>query len=200
METQIEFLIELNYNLEKARRWEIELLFFDPCHQLHNTIVWKCWQPKGRNGTIVLNSNTWRRRINILGWINALTMQFSSLITEERCNKETIKEVLYKIRNEYRNWRKIFMILDNARYNHANEVKILAKKLWIRLVFLPPYSPNLNLIERVWKFLKKTLKNEYTPNFVDFVEKITDTCWKLNSDFKEKLFSLLNNKVQIIRW
>ena len=127
-------------------------------------------------------------------------MQFSSLITEEKCNMKTIKEVFYKIRNEYKNWKKIVIILDNARYNHAKEVKILAKKLGIKLLFLPPYSPNLNLIERVWKFLKKVLKNKYTPNFTDFVEKVNNTCWKFNSIFKEKLSSLLNNKIQIIRW
>lgn len=199
VETQIDFLIELNYQLEKAKKWAIELLFFDPCHQLHNTIIWKCWQPKGKNWTIVLNSNTWRKRINILWWINALTMQFNALITERSCNTETVKEVLYNIRNEYRNWKKIVIILDNASYNHSKEVKILTEKLGIKLLFLPPYSPNLNLIERVWKFLKKVLKNKYTPNFTDFVEKINNTCWEFNSIFKEKLSSLLNNKIQIIR-
>lgn len=126
-------------------------------------------------------------------------MQFSSLITERNCNTETVKEVLYKIRNEYRNWKKIVIILDNARYNHAKEVVSLAYKLGIKLLFLPPYSPNLNLIERVWKFLKKVLKNKYTPNFNDFVEKINNTCWEFNSIFKENLYSLLNNKIQIIR-
>ncbi len=112
---------------------------------------------------------------------------------------ETVKEVFYKIRNEYRNWKKIIIILDNARYNHAKDVKILAEKLGIKLLFLPAYSPNLNLIERVWKFLKKVLKNQYTPTFTEFVEKINNTCWKFNTIFKENLATLLNNKVQIIR-
>lgn len=175
------------------------MLFFDPCHQLHNTILWKCWQPKGKNGTIILESNTGRKRINILWSINALTGDFISLITERNCNMETVKEVLYKIRKFYRNWKKIVIILDNAAYNHAKIVGTLAKKLGIKLLFLPPYSPNLNLIERVWKFLKKVLKNQYTDTFTDFVEKINTTCWKFNFEFKEKLASLLNNKVQIIR-
>ena len=199
VEKQIEFLIEYNYYLDKARNWDIELLFFDPCHQLHNTIIWKCWQPKGKSWTIVLNSNTWRKRINILWWINALTTQFTSLITERNCNTETVKETFYKIRNEYRNWKKIVIILDNARYNHAKEVLKLANKLGIELLFLPPYSPNLNLIERVWKFLKKVLKNTYTGTFHEFVDKINQTCSKFNSVLKEKLTSLLNNTIQIIR-
>nr|WP_244831577.1 transposase [Candidatus Vampirococcus lugosii] len=103
-------------------------------------------------------------------------MKFTSLITERNCNTETVKEVLYKIRNEYRNGKKIVIILDNAKYNHAKEVQILAEKLGIKLCYLPPYSPNLNLIERVWKFLKKVLKNTYTPNFLDFIEKIKAIC------------------------
>ncbi|MBS8122100.1 DDE endonuclease [Candidatus Vampirococcus lugosii] len=104
-----------------------------------------------------------------------------------------------KIRNEYRNGKKIVIILDNAKYNHAKEVQILAEKLGIKLCYLPPYSPNLNLIERVWKFLKKVLKNTYTPNFLDFIEKIKAICGEFNLTFKEKLSSLLNNKIQIIR-
>ena len=131
--------------------------------------------------------------------INALTGDFISLITERNCNMETVKEVLYKIRNYYRNGKKIVVILDNAAYNHAKVVKALAYKLGIKLLFLPPYSPNLNLIERVWKFLKKVLKNQYTETFKEFVEKINNTCWKFNCEFKENLASLLNNKVQIIR-
>ena len=59
---------------------------------------------------------------------------------------ETVKEVLYKIRNWYRNGKKIVIILDNAAYNHAKVVKSLANNLGIKLLFLPPYSPNLNLI------------------------------------------------------
>lgn len=62
-------------------------------------------------------------------------MQFSSLITERNCNTETVKEILYKIRNEYKNWKRIVIILDNARYNHSKEVEILADKLWIKLLF-----------------------------------------------------------------
>ena len=73
-------------------------------------------------------------------WINALTGQFSSLITEKNCNMETVKEVFYKIRNEYRNWKKIVIILDNAAYNHAKIVGNLADKLGIKLLFLPAYS------------------------------------------------------------
>ena len=112
---------------------------------------------------------------------------------------ETVKEVFSKIRNEYRNWKKIVIILDNARYNHAKEVVRLADKLGIKLLFLPPYSPNLNLIERVWKFLKKVLKNTYTWTFLEFVDKINNTCSKFNTIFKEKLTNLLNKTVQIIR-
>ena len=192
-------MIEYNYQKERADKWIIELLFFDPCHQLHNTILWKCWQEKWKKWTIILNSNTWRNRVNILWAINTKSLKFSSEITEENCNTKTVKDALYKIRNDYRNWKRIVLILDNAKYNHAKDVQILAGKLGITLLFLPPYSPNLNLIERVWKFLKKILKNTYVPTFKWFIEKIYNCCDDFNSIYTNDLITLLNNKIQIIK-
>ncbi len=59
--------------IEEAKQGKFHLFFHDPCHQLHNTIAGKCWQQKGAEGTIVLNSNTGRKRVTIIGTINAIT-------------------------------------------------------------------------------------------------------------------------------
>ena len=83
------------------------------------------------------------------------------------------KEVLIAIRNSYRNQKKVVIILDNAKYQHAIKVKELAEKLGIELVFLPPYCPNLNLIERVRKFFKKRIsQNRYHHTFGDFSKEV----------------------------
>ena len=70
----------------------------------------------------------------------------------------------------------ITLILDNARYQKCQLVEALAASLPIELLYLPAYSPNLNLIERVWKFVKKTcLYSTYYANFHDFKQAIS-TC------------------------
>lgn len=65
--------------------------------------------------------------------------------------------------------------MDNARYQRFNKVTEHAAKLGIDILFLPPYSPNLNLIERLWKFIKKKrLYNRYHETFCHFKEAIDD--------------------------
>ncbi len=69
----------------------------------------------------------------------------------------------------------ITLVLDNARYQKCNIVTALALQLNIELLYLPAYSPNLNLIERLWKFVKKkVLYSKYYPNFSEFRNAITD--------------------------
>jgi transposase len=184
---------------EQAEKWDIHLLFYDPNHQIHNSINWKRRQKQWRDGTLKIKSNTGRRRINILWWVDVITHQFVWTITEENCNIKTTKETLMKIRNFYRNQKKIVIILDNARYQRAYDVQFFAKKLWIELLFLPAYSPNLNLIERVWKYFKaKVFKNMYYATFTEFISQIHhffDT-FILH---REKVSNLVNWKFQIIK-
>ena len=174
------------------------MLFLDPTHQVHNTINGYCWQEKGQEGTKVISSNTGRKRISIIGAINALTLQPTTLIIEDNCDHEVIKQMLEEIRKDYPKTGKIYIFLDNARYSYNKEVSEKAKKLNIKLIFLPPYSPNLNLIERLWKFLKKKLrKNIYYDTFKKFTEAIYDF-FKNIELYKTELKTLLTLKFEII--
>lgn len=184
--------------IDEAQKGQYHLFFHDPCHQLHNTIAGKCWQEKGIKGTIVLNSNTGRKRVTIVGTINAVTYKLSHQITTGTCDKELTISSLVALREEYSDGKQIKIILDNARYNRAYAVQDKAKELNIELIYNQPYCPNLNLIERVWKYLKKIFKNKYIEAFDTFLNEIISFCGNFDN-YKEDIQSLLNGKMQIIK-
>ena len=165
---------------------------------MHNTINAKCWQPKGGQNTIMLPSNTGRKRITILGAINPVNYCFTSITLEGMVDKIVTKIVLDNIRNTYNDGKPIVIIMDNAAYNRAYEVQDYAIKLGIVIKYLPPYSPNLNLIERIWKFLKRKLKNKYIEKYNDFKIWIDDFC-KNFERYHVEVEKIISNKLQIIK-
>ena len=80
-----------------------------------------------------------------------MTRQLIAVTNTTVVNTETMSELLRKIAALGLTGA-ITLVLDNARYQHNAAVKALASQLGITLLFLPSYSPNLNLIERLWKF------------------------------------------------
>jgi transposase len=167
-------------------------------HLVHNTIPGKCWQEKGLANTVVFSSNTGRRRISVIGAIDAMTKKFSGLITEENCNKEAIKVQLDIIRKNYPDKKPIILFWDNAKYQRAYDTQDYAKTLDITLIFIPPYSPNLNLIERVWKFFKNKLRNKYREKFQEFYEASIEICAQLDKDYLPEVSNLINHKFHIL--
>lgn len=155
------------------------------------------WQPRGKKGTITIKSNTGRKRINILGALDIKDFSVTITLTEKMCDSERIVWFLQKIKEKYPD-RKIVIVLDNARYNYAIVTRAFAEKNNIKLLFLPPYAPNLNLIERLWKFTKKHLvNNTYHENFTQFVN-ATDNFFNNLSDYNQELSRLFTQKFQII--
>jgi len=174
------------------------LLFFDPCHLQHNVVNAKMWQPIGREGTIKIKSNSGRKRINILGSLNMKDLSVITTLTEQKCNKERIVEFLSKVRNIYLG-KRIFVVLDNAMYNHAYYTKKFAEWYDIELFFLPPYAPNINLIERLWKFTKKKLvHNKYYEKFDLFLKEVINYFDNLEN-YRVELTELLTKKFEIIK-
>ena len=175
------------------------LLFADPVHQIHNNENGYCWQLKGKDNTKTVLSNTGRRRLNIIGAINPVTLEPTIVLTEENCCSEVIEVFLEEIKKQYKDATTICLVLDNARYQRSYEVRAKAKELNIDLLFLPPYCPNLNLIERLWKHFKKAvMKNEYYKTFQEF----EDTIYNFFKNFdnqKEILKTTLKFKFGIIK-
>jgi hypothetical protein len=107
-------------------------------HQIHNNENDYAWQVKGIEGTKQVLANTGRRRLNIIGAINAVSFKPTILLTEENCCAEVIEAFLEEIKCQYSQASTICIILDNARYQRSNLVQQKAKYLNIDLIYLPP--------------------------------------------------------------
>jgi len=195
---QEEFAEKILKTIKKAEQKNGVVVFIDPTHQVHNTENGYCWQEKGGHNTKTVFSNSGRKRINIIGAINAITHKPTTIITEDNCDKEMMKALLTEIRKDYADTNNIYAFLDNAKYFRNNDVYEHAAKLNIKLEFLPPYSPNLNLIERLWKFLKKKLrKNKYYDTFEKFKKAIFEFFENIEQ-YKPELEKLLTLEFEII--
>jgi transposase len=176
-----------------------KIYFLDPVHQVHNNANDYCWQIKGAEGTKQVKSNTGRRRLNIIGALDPLTLEQVIILTEANCDKELMVSYLTHLRDQNKDAGIIYAVLDNAGYNRAYEVKEIVKSLGIELIYLPPYSPNLNLIERLWKyFKKKVMKNKYYQTYDEFYKMVTLFFRDIMNDIDE-LKSLLTINFGIIK-
>ena len=174
------------------------LVFANPIHKVHNTVPGYCWQKKGKKGTLMIPSNSGRKRVTILGFIDAVKLKFTSLVTESNCNTSANELAQKELRNAYPDGKEILVIQDNAKYNHSFASGVTIKKLNIIPVFLPPYSPNLNLIERIWKFMKKKImKNTYYPTFKLFWNAIINFCGDFDN-YRDEVKTIMNQKFQIL--
>jgi len=197
--TQHQMIFRIQSLTVLAQAGLFHLVFADPTHKVHNTVVGKCWQKKGRDGTIKIASNSGRKRVTILGFLNVVSLNFTSFITESNCDTFANEIAHKELRAEYPDGKEIIVIQDNAKYNHAFAKSKAAKELNTTGLFLPPYSPNLNLIERLWKFMKKKImKNIYYEKFTDFWDAIVYFCKNLKKHHKE-LKTLIGQKFQILK-
>lgn len=175
------------------------LLYLDPMHQIHNNENDYAWQLRGLTGTKKVLANTGRKRLNIIGAVNPVTFEPTIMLTEENCCAEVIEAFLGEIKHRYSNATCICIILDNARYQRSYLVQQKAKELDINLIYLPPYSPNLNLIERLWRyFKKKVMKNKYYADYASF-ENAVDSFFQTFNNRIVDMKSLLNFKFGIIK-
>jgi transposase len=163
-----------NFEINLANRTSNEvILFVDSVHPAHNTKYSKIWTEKGKPRYI--ESNTGREHLNICGAYNPDNQDVIT-INAQSINAQTIILLLKKCIQKYPEKSLISIYLDNAKYHKSKLVKeFLATQSNINLEFLPPYSPNLNLIERLWKFAnEKVINLKYYPFFEDFKTKILD--------------------------
>ncbi len=132
-----------------------------------------------------------------MGAINAISKEITLVTNTTYITSLQVCEMLVKIALKRTAEVPITIVLDNARYQRCKVVTEKAAELGIELLFLPPYSPNLNLIERLWKFVKKqVLYSKYYEKFEDFKAAITKCLEQSETKHKEALDSLLKLNFQ----
>ena len=156
-EKQEKFLQQLDILLEQTLDNETVVYFADGVHPTHNTRSTHAWIEKGTERLQPTLSG--RDRVNINAVINAKDPV--EVIIEEckSVNAQTTKALYQKIIDANPNKKNIYIISDNARYYRNKELVAWIENTPIKPIFLPPYSPNLNLIERLWKFMRKKIIN-----------------------------------------
>ena len=179
--------------MEEGKEGKRQMLFVDASHFVHSPFLGKVWC-KTR---VFIKSPSGRKRHNVLGAFNAINHELIRVENDDYVNAITVIELIKKIHSYY-GGQKITLIMDNARYQRCAAVMEYARECDIELLFLPPYSPNLNLIERLWKFVKKNALNSiYYENFDLFKEGIDDCLKNLGTKFKTQVQSLMSLKFQI---
>ena len=194
VEAQAAFLeTKLKPYLDAAQAGQGQVFFVDAAHFVFGTFLCCLWSFT----RIFIRAASGRQRFNVLGAWNAVTRQLIAVTNTTVVNTETMCELLRKIA-ALGLTGPITLVLDNARYQHNAAVKALATQLGITLLFLPSYSPNLNLIERLWKFIKRrSLYGRYHPTFADFQAAIQETLDALPTTYAEQLKTLMTLNFQL---
>lgn len=186
---------KINKLIYKAQNERCYLFYMDGAHFTLLPLVSMVWS----FARIFIKAAPGRDRINVLGALDAISLQVYSVINTTYVNANTVVELLKILSETCKKGIPIYVILDNARYQHCTFVKIWANALGLELVFLPPYSPNLNLIERLWKYVKKEIiSNHYFESAAIFHKAIVQAMTDINHCpvHKKELNSLLTLNFQ----
>lgn len=195
VEKQKEFIKQYEELKEEVKAGD-HILFGDGVHPTHNTQTVRCWVKKGTDKLV--KTNTGRERLNISG---ALDVESMNVVVGyyEKLNAITTMEFFDTVQIQYKEGT-IYMIVDNARYYKNKEVRAYLNKsdCRVKLIFLPSYSPNLNFIERLWKFMRQRIIGvKYREKFKEFEFDIMQF-FKNIKDYEEELRPFIGTQFHLI--
>ena len=193
MREQREFLDnELKPKLDAALAGDGHVLFVDAAHFVFGTFLCCLWSIV----RIFVRAASGRQRFNVLGAWNAVTRELITITNTTVVNSDTMCELLRAVAHRGL-IGPVTLVLDNARYQRNAVVQSLAAELGIVLLFLPSYSPNLNLIERLWRFMKRRAAyGRYHATFADFRAAVQDVLDRVPTTHANKLASLMTLNFQ----
>jgi transposase len=169
------------------------VFFVDAAHFVFGTFLCCLWSFT----RVFVRAASGRQRFNVLGAWDAVANTLTAVTNTTVVNTGTMCELLEKIAAQGL-VGPVTVVLDNAKYQRNAAVQALAKTLGIDLLYLPSYSPNLNLIERLWRLIKRrTLYGKYYPAFADFKAALEQTIRDLPTKHKDSLQSLMTHNFQV---
>jgi len=184
---------EMQPRLLEAQAGRRAVFFIDAAHFVLAPFLGFLWSV----ARIFIKAPAGRKRFNVLGALNALTHELITVTNDTYITAQEVCTLLRKLSSLHLAVP-ISVFLDNARYQRCAMVMKTAASLNIELCFLPGYSPNLNLIERLWKFVKRQcLYSKYYDDFAVFKSAIVDCLNKTHTIHKSALDSLLSLKFQL---
>lgn len=174
--------------LAEVAEGEAEIYYSDGCHPTHNTKTGRGWIRKGQDFEIDCNSG--RKRVNINGAVRAGKPEHLVYDLTDTINAQSTQRLCRQLLKKHPG-KTVYLVCDNARYNRCGWLQEWAKSQRVEFVFLPAYSPNLNLIERLWRLLRKEAINScYYPDYEGFKKGITGFLDNIKL-YKEEIRSLL---------
>jgi transposase len=179
--------------LEQARRGQRQVYFVDAAHFVFAPFLGFLWCA----ARLFVRAASGRKRYNVLGALDAVTHRLIRVTNHEYINAESVCALLRAVA-EAAVGLPITLVLDNARYQKCAVVQALAASLGIELLYLPSYSPNLNLIERLWRFVRKeSLDSTYYEVYEQFTAAIDRCLDGLPTVHKDAMDTLLTHKFQM---
>jgi transposase len=183
---------ELDPRLAQARAGQRAVFFVDAAHFVLAPFLGFLWSVT----RLFVRAPAGRQRFNVLGALNAITHEFLTVTNDTYITATEVCALLRQLA-ALQLGVPLTVVLDNARYQRCAQVVALAASLHIELCFLPPYSPNLNLIERLWKFVKKQcLYSTYYADFAAFKTAIVQCLAQTQTTHRAALDSLLTLRFQ----
>jgi transposase len=188
-EAQVEFLEEVLPDLlQQVEDGQAVVYYSDGCHPTHNTKTGRGWIRKGQDFEIDCNSG--RKRVNINAAVNALKPEHLVYDIADSINAQSTQRLCRQLLRKHPG-KTIYMICDNARYNRNKMLQQWAAGQRIEFIFLPAYSPNLNVIERLWRLMRKEIIDSiYYDCYAKFRQGIIDFLDDTKA-YKSELRSLL---------
>lgn len=178
--------------LAQAQAGERAVFFVDAAHFVLAPFLGFLWSV----ARLFIQAPSGRQRFNVLAALNAVTHELVTVTNDHYITAKEVCQLLTQLAELSLNVP-ITVFLDNARYQRCALVIETAARLQIELCFLPPYSPNLNLIERLWKFVKKQcLYSTYYADFAPFKAAISSCLDQTHTTHKSALDSLLTLRFQ----